>query len=127
MSDCVFCKIIAKEIPSTIIDENDHVLVVKDINPKAPIHYLIIPKIHIININDLQETEEHYNVIREMFVMIKKLAKSLPEPQDFILVSNNGKTAGQCVFHMHWHLLAGKNICATDTCVPDTCVAGLKL
>lgn len=110
MADCVFCKIIAKEIPSTIIEENDHVIVVKDLHPKAPIHYLIIPKIHVVNIKDLQETEEHYELVREMFVMVKKIAKSIPEPQEFTLVSNNGKSAGQCIFHMHWHFLSGKNL-----------------
>jgi len=110
MSDCIFCKIIKKEIPSNIIDENEHVIVVEDIRPKAPIHYLVIPKIHIANINDIQDTEEHYTAVREMFKMVRKLAKNLDEPKAFNLVSNNGAQAGQCVFHMHWHFIAGKNI-----------------
>jgi histidine triad (HIT) family protein len=110
MSDCIFCKIINKEIPSEIIDENEHVIIFKDLNPKAPIHYLVVPKVHITNINEIDDTDEHYTAIREMFKMIRKLAKNLPEPKAFTLVSNNGKQAGQCVFHMHWHFLSGKNL-----------------
>lgn len=108
MANCIFCKIIDKEISSTIIDENEHVIVIQDINPKAPIHYLIIPKIHVANINDL--TDEHNTVVLEMWKMIRKLASNLPEPKAFNLISNNGAAAGQCVFHMHWHFIAGKNL-----------------
>ena len=111
MTDCLFCKIIDKQIPSNIIDENDHVLVIEDIKPKAPIHYLIIPKIHVINVNHLEDTDEHNTAVSSMFAMLRKLAKNLAEPQAFRLVANNGAEAGQCVFHMHWHFLAGKNIC----------------
>lgn len=110
MPECLFCKIINKEISSKIIDENEHVIVIEDIQPRAPIHYLIIPKIHVANINSMDETEEHYIAAREMFKMIKKLAKNLPEPKSFNLISNNGAEAGQSVFHMHWHFMSGKNI-----------------
>lgn len=110
---CIFCKIICKEIPSKIIAENDHVIVVEDIAPKAPVHYLIIPKIHIKNINDLQDIDEHNTALREMFRMVQQIATNLSEPKAFTLVSNNGAEAGQSVFHMHWHLLAGKNLCTT--------------
>jgi histidine triad (HIT) family protein len=110
MDDCIFCKIIDKKIPSKIIDENEHIIVIEDIKPKAPIHYLIIPKTHIANINDMEDTNEHYSVIIQMFKMIKKISKNLPGSQSFTLVSNNGADSGQCVFHMHWHLLSGKNI-----------------
>jgi len=113
MAECIFCKIISKVIPSSIIDENEHVLVVEDINKKAPIHYLIIPKIHIININDLQDTDEHNLVVHEMFKSVRKMAKGLPKPQSFTLVSNNGAESGQCVFHMHWHFLSGKKLSPT--------------
>jgi len=110
MSECIFCKIINKEISSKIIDENEHVIVIEDIRPKAPIHYLIIPKIHVSNISNLSDTPEHNNLIVEMFKMIRKLSKNFPEPKAFNLISNNGAQAGQCVFHMHWHILSGKNI-----------------
>jgi histidine triad (HIT) family protein len=110
MADCIFCKIIKKEVKSTIIDENDHVIVIKDIAPKAPIHYLVIPKIHVASINEIDGSEGHAIAVREMFKMIRKLAKNLPEPKAFTLVSNNGAQAGQCVFHMHWHFLSGSKL-----------------
>lgn len=89
-------------------------MVIQDINPKAPVHYLVIPKLHIANINNLEDTQDHNLIIQEMFKMIKKLAKALPEPHAFNLISNNGAPAGQCVFHMHWHFLAGKNIYSSE-------------
>ena len=109
MSDCIFCKIINKEISSEIIDENEHVIVFKDLNPKGPIHYLIVPKIHIENVSSIDDSDEHCTAVREMFSMIRKLAKNLPEPKAFTLISNNGKESGQTVFHMHWHLITGLN------------------
>jgi len=114
MSDCIFCKIINKEVSSEIIDENEHVIVIEDIRPKAPIHYLIIPKIHIQDINHLDDSQEHYESIKEMFKMVRKVAKNLPEPKAFNLISNNGVQAGQAVFHMHWHLISGKNIYSSE-------------
>lgn len=107
-SDCIFCKIINKEIPSDVIFEDDDILVIKDINPKAPIHYLIIPKEHIININDLEE--KHSSLVWKMIKTAKKLASDFDGAPSFNLVCNNGKEAGQIVFHMHWHFLAGKNL-----------------
>ena len=106
--NCIFCKIINKEIPSTIIFENDHVFVVEDSNPKAPVHYLILPKKHIINL--LYIEEEDFLLMLEIIKVTKQLAENLEEPKAFNLISNNGKEAGQRVFHMHWHFLSGKNI-----------------
>ncbi len=106
--DCIFCKIINKQIPSDVIYEDDDVLVIKDINPKAPVHYLIIPKEHIININDLKES--HAPVVWKMMKVVQKLASELKGAPSFNLVINNGKEAGQLVSHMHWHFLAGKNL-----------------
>ncbi|MFH1643727.1 MAG: histidine triad nucleotide-binding protein [bacterium] len=107
-SNCIFCKIINKQIPSDVVFEDDDILVIKDINPKAPIHYLIIPKEHIKNINDLEE--KHSDLIWKMIKVAKKLASKLDGAPSFNLVSNNGKEAGQIVFHLHWHFLAGKNL-----------------
>ena len=106
--DCIFCKIINKQIPSDIVYEDDDVLVIKDINPKAPIHYLIIPKEHIININYLKES--HAPIVWKMMKVVQKLASELKGAPSFNLVVNNGKEAGQLVSHMHWHFLAGKNL-----------------
>jgi len=106
--NCVFCKLIDKQLPSKIIKETESILVVEDIAPKAPIHYLIIPKEHIINIKNLED--KHSPLVWDMIKMAKTLASDLGESGDFNLVSNNGEQAGQCVFHMHWHFLSGKNI-----------------
>ncbi|MCK5632497.1 HIT domain-containing protein [bacterium] len=104
--DCLFCKIISGDISATVVDQNDDILVIKDIHPKAPIHYLIIPKIHIKNIQDLQEENSRY--IAKMMLMAKKLSQKLSGDQSFRLIMNNGAQAGQSVFHMHCHFLSGK-------------------
>lgn len=116
--DCIFCKIIQKEIPSKIIKETEHVFVVQDLHPKAPYHYLILPKKHIININYLEDADLFY--VLEMTKVIKEISKDiqkekgLTEPFAFNLISNNGAQAGQSVFHMHWHFLAGKDLYKGD-------------
>lgn len=112
--DCIFCKIIQKEIPSNIIKENDHVLVIEDIAPKAPFHYLILPKKHIININDLDDQDLHY--MSEIFKMARDVAEDIrvaTKAKDnlaFNVLTNNEIAAGQSVFHMHFHFISGKNL-----------------
>ncbi|MBT3456086.1 HIT domain-containing protein [bacterium] len=107
-NECIFCKIIRNEIPSTIIAESEQVLVIKDINPKAPVHYLIIPKKHIKDIREFHESDRH--IAGDILFMARQLANDLPEPGDFKLVSNNGPSSGQCVFHSHFHFLSGKKV-----------------
>jgi len=104
--DCLFCKIINKEVSSDIIYEDDKFLAFKDINPKAPIHFLIIPKKHITSINHLQE-EEDKMLIGELIFLAKKIAeeKNLDGYQLHINVGRNG---GQIIDHLHLHLLANK-------------------
>ena len=106
--DCVFCKIIRREIPSIIIKENDHVLVVKDLHPMAPVHYLIIPKKHMHDMRDV--TDDDKETLWEMSKMVKDLAEELDDPKSFNIISNNGAAAGQTIFHMHWHFISGKNL-----------------
>ncbi len=106
MSSCIFCKIIARELPATIIAENQEIIVIKDINPKAPIHYLILPKRHIADITEFQDSDT--NLAGQMLLMAKQLAKGLSGSQSFKLLVNNGADAGQVVFHSHIHFLAGK-------------------
>jgi len=106
--NCIFCKIISGEIPATIIDQDDDVLVIQDIHPKAPIHYLIIPKLHVKNIQDVQEKDGHYFV--KMMLMAKKLSKKLSGDQSFRLIINNGESSGQSVPHLHCHFLSGKKM-----------------
>jgi len=108
VQDCIFCKIISKDIPAKIIDENDDVLVIQDLHPKAPIHYLIIPKKHIENIGVLEEADSRY--VAKMMLMARKLAQNLSGSQSFRLLMNNGADAGQSVFHLHCHFLSGKKM-----------------
>ncbi|MDR0286577.1 MAG: histidine triad nucleotide-binding protein [Clostridiales bacterium] len=109
MGDCIFCKIISGDLPSTKIYEDKLVLAFKDINPQMPVHIILVPKIHIESILNL--TEETTSIAGYMQLMIKKIA--LQEGLDkngFRVISNCGKDAGQTVPHLHYHILAGKNM-----------------
>lgn len=105
---CIFCKIIAKELPAKVIAETDNILVIEDIAPKAPIHYLIIPKKHIKDVPSLSETDGF--IPTYMLLMAKHLSKMLTGSQSFRLLINNGADAGQSVFHLHTHFLSGKKM-----------------
>lgn len=109
MSDCLFCKIINGEIPSDKVYEDDEVLAFRDINPHAPTHVLIIPKKHISTINDLQD--EDAALAGKLYLAAKKVAK-LEGIADsgYRTVMNCNKAAGQMVFHIHLHLLGGRNL-----------------
>lgn len=108
MEDCIFCKIVRGEIPCTKVYEDDAMLAFKDIEPQAPIHFLIIPKKHIKDLLSL--SEEDCDLMAKVQQVVKKLA--LQEELDekgFRLVTNCGKAAGQSVFHLHFHLMGGRN------------------
>jgi histidine triad (HIT) family protein len=100
----LFSKIIDRELNANIIYEDDSVIVIKDIHPKAPIHWLIIPKIPIPTFQDLQK--EHFGYLLAMTEVIQKLAKEHSLEKGYRLVVNNGPDAGQSVFHLHIHFLA---------------------
>ena len=106
MADFIFCKIINKEIPAKIIAENDDVLVVQDISPKAPIHYLIIPKKHMHDLAALEHQDKA--IAGSLLLMARDLSKSLSGSQSFRLIANTGSDVGQSVFHAHLHFLSGK-------------------
>lgn len=106
MTDCIFCKIIARELPSSIVAETDNLLVIKDIHPKASIHHLIITKKHIVDVQSIQQQD--MSLINDMFTMAQQLSKQLQT--DFRIVINSGYNAGQRVFHLHMHFLAGKAV-----------------
>src|SRR3990170_3320564 len=97
VADCVFCKIINRQLPSDIITETKELIVVKDIAPKATIHYLIIPKKHISDISALEAADQQ--LAGSAILMAKELGQKLVGSKDFRLISNNGVGAGQCVFH----------------------------
>jgi histidine triad (HIT) family protein len=103
---CIFCRIINKEIPSKFIAENEYCIVINDIAPRAPIHYLIIPKKHIANLHAAEPSDAQ--LLGQVLLMAQEVAQTLPEPKAFQLVFNNGQQAGQSVFHLHAHLISGK-------------------
>jgi histidine triad (HIT) family protein len=107
MSDCIFDKIIAGQIPSTVVFQDDSVFAFKDINPKAPTHILIIPKKHIVSDNDL--TKEDLPVVGHMLEAAKIIAAQ-QGLKAYKLVINTGAEAGQVVMHLHMHLLGGKKL-----------------
>lgn len=108
MSDCLFCKIINGEIPSKKVYEDDKVYVFWDIDPKADVHLLLIPKVHVASLNEL--TDEHDEFVTHAMKLLPKLAKEQGLDDGFRTIINTGKGGGQLVFHLHMHLLGGKNL-----------------
>lgn len=106
--DCLFCKIINKEIPSDLIYEDEKVVAFKDINPQAPIHILVLPKEHIASNNEI--TEENSSIVGHVFTVIKKLAKDNGLENGYRIVNNCGEDGGQSVNHLHFHLLGGRQM-----------------
>ena len=106
--DCIFCKIVAGDIPSTKVYEDDTVLAFRDINPQAPTHILVIPKEHIAN-GAADITADNAAVVGHIFEIIAKLAKE-EGLSNFRVVTNNGEGAGQTVPHLHFHLLGGRTL-----------------
>lgn len=102
--DCLFCKIGKKEMKSEIVYESDEILVFKDINPSAPVHYLVIPKEHIQSIAHLQEN--HSEIISRVIYAAKSVAEKLGL-KGYKLVFNVGREGGQVIDHLHLHLLGG--------------------
>ena len=107
MIETIFDKIIRKEIPADIVYEDELCLAFKDVNPQAPIHILIIPKKAIAKVADANNDDQ--NVLGHMMLMAGKIAEDLGVKDAFRLVVNNGEEAGQTVFHLHIHLLAGRS------------------
>lgn len=101
--ECIFCKIANKEIKSELIFENEHVVAFNDLNPQAPVHFLIIPKKHYASLNEIDSEEEFGNI----FSAIPQIAKKLGI-KEYRTVVNTGKEAGQTVFHIHVHVMSGR-------------------
>ena len=107
--DCLFCKIINGEIPSEKVYEDEYVYAFNDISPTAPVHVLIVPKKHISTINDINE--EDCALIGRIYLCAKKIAKEKGIAEDgYRVVTNCNKMAGQTVFHIHFHLIGGREL-----------------
>ena len=103
--DCIFCKIAKKEIPSSIVYEDDKMLAFNDIAPQAPVHILVIPKKHVSTVAELEDME----VVKDLFSMMKVIAEEKGIAKTgYRIVVNHGKDAGQAVPHLHFHLLGGR-------------------
>ena len=106
MDNCIFCKIIDRQIPAAVVYEDDRVVAFNDINPVAPVHVIIIPKEHIASANDL--TAANAGVLPDIFLAAQKIAEKLGiAAKGYRLINNCGADAGQTVFHMHFHLIGG--------------------
>ena len=108
MSDCLFCKIIAGDIPSTKVYEDEKILAFRDIAPQAPCHVLVIPKNHIADVNGI--TAENSAIVAHIFQVIPQIAKAEGLENGYRVVSNCGSDAGQTVQHLHFHILGGKQL-----------------
>ena len=109
MSDCVFCKIVAGELPSKKVYEDEHVLAFEDISPAAPVHVLLIPKQHIPSVMAI--TAEQFSLVGEIHRVAQHVARELQVPdKGFRLVNNCGDEGGQTVDHLHYHLLGGRQL-----------------
>lgn len=99
-NDCIFCKIINGDFNTEFVYENEHAVVFKDINPKAPVHLLVVPKIHVASLNELEDK----NLMSELLMAVKETTKKIGLKSYKTLI-NTGKEAGQEVFHLHIHIL----------------------
>lgn len=107
MDNCLFCKIINGDIPSSKVYEDDMVLAFNDIEPQAPVHILIIPKMHIKSAAEINE--DNSMIVAHIFQVAAKIAKEMGLTDGFRIVSNCGDSAGQSVKHLHFHLLSGRD------------------
>lgn len=105
MTDCIFCKIINKEIPSNFVYENEDVIAIKDLHPQAETHVLVIPKIHVASLAELEDEKLMGKLLQGVKATAKVLGLS-----DFRTIINTGAGAGQTVFHLHLHILSGKKL-----------------
>jgi histidine triad (HIT) family protein len=104
---CVFCNIIARKIPATIVHEDEYAIAFEDLNPQAPVHTLIVPKKHIADIHSIVVADRE--IVGHLFFVARTIASRRGlEKTGYRMVINNGRDAGQAVFHIHLHLLSGR-------------------
>lgn len=107
--DCLFCKIAAKQIPSSKVYEDEYVYAFKDIHPVAPVHIIVIPKHHIESANEINDRNS--KEVQRVFEAIPKIAKiAMVDKKGFRVITNAGENAGQTVKHLHFHLIGGKKL-----------------
>jgi histidine triad (HIT) family protein len=105
MDDCIFCKIVAGEIPSKKVYEDDEFLAFNDIRPVAPVHIMVIPKVHVASLEDCDEG--HRDMLGRLMLLLPRLAREQGLANGFRTVINTGKGGGQEVFHLHVHAFGG--------------------
>jgi len=109
LSDCIFCKIASGEIPGDIVYQDDSIIAINDIDPKAPVHILIMPKSHIPSLNELDEGSK--DIVAHIFMAAAKIAKAKGiAEKGYRVVNNCGVEGGQSVAHIHFHLLGGRSM-----------------
>jgi histidine triad (HIT) family protein len=108
MKDCLFCKIAAGEIPAAKVFEDDQVVVFKDIHPKADVHLLMVPRVHIASLDDLDES--HDAVMSHMMRLLPRIAKEQGLNTGFRTIINTGPGGGQEIYHLHLHLMGGRRL-----------------
>jgi histidine triad (HIT) family protein len=108
VTDCLFCKIARKELDSDVVHESDSIMVFRDINPGAPLHVLAIPKEHVASVDELNRN--HAEVVTEMLIALSTIAEREGLDGGYRIVTNVGPDAGQSVFHLHFHLLGGRDL-----------------
>lgn len=104
----IFSRIIDRELPADIVFENERIIAIKDIHPIAPVHLLIMPKKEIPDVQSL--TEEDYGLLAEIVKVAQSLAEEYEVAEGYRLLTNNGKAAGQTIFHLHFHLIGGREL-----------------
>lgn len=108
MENCIFCKIVAGEIPSPRLYEDDKMIVIRDIEPKAKLHYLCIPKTHFALLSEMDN--QRAEIVKHCFTVIPKLEKTLGLEDGYRVIINQGENGGQTVHHLHIHLLGGEKL-----------------
>lgn len=106
--DCLFCRIIAKEVPAKIIHEDDRAVAFEDVNPQAPTHVLVVPRQHLAGLGDA--TTEDAALLGHLFLVAAEIARQRHLEAGYRTVINTGRGAGQSIFHVHLHLLGGRGL-----------------
>jgi histidine triad (HIT) family protein len=104
VSDCIFCRIVAGEIPSRQVWSDDHCIAFHDLSPQAPTHVLIVPRLHVPSVAELGDPL----LAGRLVIAAAEIARKLGVDEGYRLLTNRGESAGQSVLHLHWHLLAGR-------------------